>query len=164
DGAVVGHDGNTIGQAAFLRMVPAAGLAIALLTNGGDGISLYREIFGHLLAELAGVHLPPLPEPPANPEQVDVSRFLGTYSAEVFDLIVSQDEDGRIWIDQVPKGALVEMGGQAERTELVHYRDDMLIPVEPDRGMFMPHAFLGDDGEGHSLYLHLGRAVRRAGA
>ena len=164
DGAVVGHDGNTIGQAAFLRMVPAAGVAIALLTNGGDGISLYREIFGHLLAELAGVHLPPLPEPPANPEQVDVSRFLGTYSAEVFDLIVSQDEDGRIWIDQVPKGALVEMGGQAERTELVHYRDDMLIPVEPDRGMFMPHAFLGDDGEGHSLYLHLGRAVRRAGA
>jgi hypothetical protein len=56
------------------------------------------------------------------------------------------------------------MGGQVERTELVHYRDDMLIPVEADRGMFMPHAFVGDDGDGHALYLHLGRAVRRAGA
>jgi len=82
----------------------------------------------------------------------------------VFALTVSQDEDGRIWIDQTPKGAFIDMGGKAECTELVHYRDDMLIPVEADRGMFMPHAFVGDDGRGHSLYLHLGRAVRRTGA
>ena len=56
------------------------------------------------------------------------------------------------------------MGGRAERTELVAYRDDMLIPRQADRGMHMPHAFVGDDGTGHALYLHLGRAVRRAGA
>src|SRR5262245_1969848 len=30
DGGFIGHDGNTIGQAAFLRMVPEAGLAVAL--------------------------------------------------------------------------------------------------------------------------------------
>src|SRR3954469_4915643 len=42
-GTVIGHDGNTIGQAAFLRMVPEAGVAVALLTNGGDVISLYRD-------------------------------------------------------------------------------------------------------------------------
>jgi len=30
--------------------------------------------------------------------------------------------------------------------------------------MHLPHVFLGDDGEGHALYLHVGRAVRRAGA
>lgn len=164
DGEIVGHDGNTIGQAAFLRMVPEAGVAVALLTNGGDVVSLYRDVVGHVLAELTDVSLPPLPEPPADPEHIDASRFVGTYSAEVFDLTVSQDDDGRIWIEQVPKGVFIEMGGQVERSELVHYRDDMLIPVEADRGMFMPHAFLGDDGEGHALYLHLGRAVRRAGA
>ena len=163
-GAVVGHDGNTIGQAAFLRTVPGAGVAVALLANGGDVFSLYRDVVGHVLSELADVRLPALPKPPADPQRIDASRFAGTYSAEVFDLTVSQDEDGRIWIDQVPKGVLVEMGGQVERTELVHYREDMLIPVEADRGMFMPHAFVGDDGEGHALYLHLGRAVRRAGA
>jgi hypothetical protein len=28
----------------------------------------------------------------------------------------------------------------------------------------MPHAFVGDDGHGHALYLHVGRAVRRADA
>ena len=49
DGAIIGHDGGTIGQSAFLRIVPEAGLAVVLLTNGGDVISLYREVVGHVL-------------------------------------------------------------------------------------------------------------------
>ena len=164
DGAIIGHDGSTIGQNAFLRMVPEAGVAVALLTNGGDTVSLYHEVVGHVLDALTDTTLPALPQPPADPPPVDATRFVGTYSADVFDLTVSQDDDGRIWIEQVPKGFLVEIGGQVERSELVHYREDMLIPVEADRGMHMPHAFLGDDGDGHALYLHLGRAVRRADA
>jgi len=163
-GAIIGHDGSTIGQGAFLRMVPEAGLAVALLTNGGDVVSLYRDVVGHVLDELADVGLPALPAPPAEPRRIDAERYVGTYSAQVFDLTVSQDGDQRIWIEQIPKGLLVEMGGRVERTELGHYRDDMLIPVQADRGMHMPHAFVGDDGTGHALYLHLGRAVRRAGA
>jgi CubicO group peptidase (beta-lactamase class C family) len=164
DGAIIGHDGTTIGQAAFLRMIPEAGLAVVLLTNGGDGISLYRDVVGHVLEELSGRTLPALPAPPAEPWPVDAARYVGTYSAEVFDLTVSQDEDRRIWIEQKPKGAFEELGGQAERTELVAYRDDMLIPRHADRGMHLPHAFLGDDGAGRALYLHLGRVIRRAGA
>jgi CubicO group peptidase (beta-lactamase class C family) len=163
-GTITGHDGSTIGQGAFLRMVPEAGLAVALLTNGGDVVSLYRDVVGHVLGELTGVTLPPLPVPPRAPRRIDAGRYVGTYSAEVFDLTVSQDDEGRIWVEQTPKGIFVEMGGQVERTELVHYRDDMLIPVRADRGMHMPHAFVGDDGAGHALYLHLGRAVRRANA
>ncbi|MDN3354433.1 serine hydrolase domain-containing protein [Actinomadura sp. DC4] len=163
-GAIIGHDGSTIGQGAFLRMIPEAGLAVALLTNGGDTVSLYRDVVGHVLDELSGVGLPGLPVPPAEPRRIDAERYVGTYSAQVFDLTVSQDDERRIWIEQTPKGLFVELGGKVERTELVHYRDDMLIPVQADRGMHMPHAFLGDDGTGHALYLHLGRAVRRAGA
>jgi hypothetical protein len=88
---------------------------------------------------------------------------VGTYSTEVMDLTVSQDPDGRIWVEQVPKGLFAEMGGAAERSELVAYAEDMLIPIKADRGMYMPHAFLGDDGQGRALYLHVGRAIRRAG-
>ncbi|MEV0385625.1 serine hydrolase [Nonomuraea sp. NPDC050643] len=36
-GTVIGHHGATIGQQAFLRMAPDAGVAVALLTNGGAG-------------------------------------------------------------------------------------------------------------------------------
>ena len=108
--------------------------------------------------------LPALPTAADPPERIDASRYVGTYSAEVADLIVSQDEDGRIWLDQTPKGLFEELGEKPERKELVHYRGDSLINVEPDHGMHMPHAFVGDDGEGRALYLHVGRAVRRAGA
>ncbi|HEU5474731.1 MAG TPA: serine hydrolase domain-containing protein [Actinophytocola sp.] len=163
-GTITGHDGNTIGQSAFLRMVPDAGLAVALVANGGDAVSLYRDVAGHVLGELTGVALPPLPVPPPDPRRIDAERYVGTYSAEVFDLTVSQDDDGRIWVEQVPKGVFAELGGQVERIELVHYRDDLLIPLKADRGMYMPRAFVGDDGTGHALYLHLGRAVRRANA
>jgi CubicO group peptidase (beta-lactamase class C family) len=164
DGNVVGHDGNTIGQSAFLRMVPEKGVAVALLTNGGDTFSLYRDIVSHVLAELADVDLPALPHPPEEPQRIDASRYLGTYSAEVAELVVTQDDDGRIWIDMTPKGIAEEIGEKAEHKELVHYAGDSLIPLEADRGMYMPHAFVGDDGDGHALYLHVGRAIRRVPA
>ena len=98
------------------------------------------------------------------PQRIDASRYVGTYSTQVVDLVVSQDGDGRIWLDQIPKGIFAEMGEQPERNELVHYEADSLIPVEADRGMYMPHAFVGDDGHGRALYLHVGRAIRRAGS
>ena len=48
-------------------------------------------------------------------ERIDASRYVGTYSAEVADLIVSQDDDGRIWIEQTPKGLFEELGEKPER-------------------------------------------------
>jgi hypothetical protein len=78
--------------------------------------------------------------------------------------VVTQDDDGRIWLDMTPKGVAKEIGEKAERKELVHYAGDSLIPIEADRGMYLPHAFVGDDGRGHALYLHVGRAVRRVDA
>jgi CubicO group peptidase (beta-lactamase class C family) len=163
-GALVGHDGNTIGQAAFLRLVVEDGLAVTLLTNGGDAMALYREVFGLVLSELGRIPLPELPSPPEQPQAVDARRFVGTYSSRIADLTVSQDDDGRIWLEQTPKGELAELVGHAVRKELVHYGEDMLIPVEPEQGMYVPHAFVGDDGAGRARFLHVGRAVRRAGS
>ena len=53
---------------------------------------------------------------------------MGTYSTQVVDMVVSQEADGRIWLDQIPKGIFAEMGEQPERNELVHYEGDSLIP------------------------------------
>jgi len=163
DGALVGHDGNTIGQAAYLRMVVEDGLAVTLLTNGGDAMALYRDVFALVLGELGRVPLPELPTPPEHPEPVDARRFVGTYTSRVADLTLTQDDDGRLWLEQTPKGELAEMVGQSDRKELVHFRGDSLIPLEPEQGIHLPHAFVGDDGTGRARYLHVGRAVRRAG-
>ena len=159
---VVGHDGNTIGQASFLRVLPEHGVAVVLLTNGGDPYGLYRDVVGHVLRELTGVQLRALPEPPADPPRVDAARYAGTYSSQVADLVVSQDDDGRIWLEMRPKGLALEIGETPERSELVGFAPDTLIPVQAQSGLHVPFAFLGDDGAGHARFVHVGRAVPRA--
>jgi CubicO group peptidase (beta-lactamase class C family) len=163
-GTVIGHDGGTIGQAAFLRMVPDREVAIALLTNGGDAIGVYYEIYSHLLRELAGIELPARPRPPAQPQRIDAKRYIGTYACDVARLTVSQDEDGRIWLEHIPQGALAELVGQAERDELAHLDGDTLISVRSHHGIHQPHVFVGDDGSGRALYIHSGRAIKRVTA
>jgi CubicO group peptidase (beta-lactamase class C family) len=161
-GRVFGHDGGTIGQNAFLRIVPDVDVAIALLTNGGNPIGLYFAVYGHLLRELAGIEIPAHPLPPAEPAAIDASRFLGTYANSVGKSEITQDEDGRIWMTDTPLGVLAELVGDVERTELVHLSDDTLIPVEPKYGLHLPQVFVGDDGSGRALFIHTGRAMRRA--
>ncbi|MFC0625725.1 serine hydrolase domain-containing protein [Kribbella deserti] len=160
-GPVIGHDGGTIGQSAFLRVVPGKQVAVAILTNGGNPIALYTEVMGRLLSELADVELPGLPVPDLTQPAVDASRYVGTYSSSVADTVVSQHEDGTIWLERTPKGIFAEMGGSQEKSQLVPWRGDTLIPLEDPRGLHMPHAFVGDDGKGRAAYLHTGRADRR---
>ena len=160
-GTVIGHDGGTIGQSALLRVVPDRDVVIALTTNGGNPIAVYTDIFGHLLRELAGIEMPPLPVPPVDREPIDAGRYIGTYASEVVELVVSQDDEGRVWLEQTPKGVLAELGGEVERRELVRLDGDTLMPVEPQLGMHALHVFVGDDGSGRALYVHNGRATRR---
>ncbi|MEU4363831.1 serine hydrolase domain-containing protein [Promicromonospora sp. NPDC023987] len=161
-GTVVSHDGGTIGQAAFLRVVPGANVAVALLTNGGDVFGLYRDVVQHLTSELAGVTLADRPVPPAEPGAVDHARCAGTYSDTIYDLVISQDDAGRAWLDRTPKDVLAEIGEQPFRTELVRYADDALIAVDAPNGVHTVYAFLGDDGTGRAAFIHYGRAVARA--
>jgi CubicO group peptidase (beta-lactamase class C family) len=162
DGDVVGHDGGTIGQSAFLRIVPGTGVAVALLTNGGAAIPVYQEIVGRVLSELTGREIPAEPVPMAEPPPVDASRYAATYTCDVGSLAISQEDDGRIWLDEVPLGELAdELGERPARRELVHYDDDTLITRERDGGIHRLYVFLGDDGAGHPAYLHVGRALVR---
>lgn len=163
-GPVIGHDGGTIGQNAFLRIVPGTGVAVAILTNGGTAVSLYTTLMTKVLTALAGVSIPALPVPPASPVEVDLGRILGTYSSSVSDSTVRVDDDGRIWLDRTMKGIFAELGPAPAPVELVGWNGDSLLPREPQHGMHMPHAFVGDDGSGRALYLHSGRADRRVDA
>jgi CubicO group peptidase (beta-lactamase class C family) len=161
-GLVFGHDGGTVGQSAFLRIVPGRDVAIALLTNGGNPIAVYFEVFRHLLKELADIDLPATPVPPAAPQRVDATRYLGTYANSIGKTEITQDDDGRVWMTETPLGELAELIGEVEKTELVHLENDTLIPATPKYGIYLPQVFIGDDGSGRSLYIHSGRATRRA--
>jgi len=164
-GVLVGHDGNTIGQSAFLRLVPDAGVAVTVLTNGGEASQLFRDIAGHVLQELAGRALPDEPVPPAEQPSIDASRYVGTYTCDMMDAIISQDGDGSVWLDSIPTDDLSkELGEEPERWELVRFAGDTLVTRERNQGMHRLFAFIDDDGAGHAAYLHFGRALTRAGS
>jgi dipeptidyl aminopeptidase/acylaminoacyl peptidase/CubicO group peptidase (beta-lactamase class C family) len=86
---LIGHDGNTIGQSAFLRVLPdagnpGAGLAVTLLTNGGHARDMYYELYREIFAELAGVEMPAAIEPPLvsadkGSAEADITPHLGRY-------------------------------------------------------------------------------------
>ncbi|MEU5697083.1 serine hydrolase domain-containing protein [Actinosynnema sp. NPDC020468] len=160
-GTAVGHDGGTLGQTAFFRIAPEHDVAVAVLTNGGDPLALYHEIFARAFGDLAGLGVPPAAVPNPAAEPVDASRYVGEYSSAAITSVVTQDEDGRIWLRRTPKGVFADLKGLDDRIELVAHGEDTLIAVEPFNGMHMAHAFVGDDGTGRARFLHTGRADRR---
>jgi CubicO group peptidase (beta-lactamase class C family) len=159
--ALFGHDGNTVGQASFLRIAPDAGTAVALLTNGGDGAGLFHDIVDELLSELAGVRLPERLTPPAQAPSIDAGRYVGVYENSIVEMEFSADAEGRIWLEQRPKEMLLELGEQPSREELIGFSDDSLIMRNEQSGMHIVFAFLSPDDDGHHSYVHFGRALSR---
>jgi dipeptidyl aminopeptidase/acylaminoacyl peptidase/CubicO group peptidase (beta-lactamase class C family) len=93
---LIGHDGNTIGQSAFLRVLPDEGLAVALLTNGGNARDLYQELYREIFAELGGVDLPAPLAPPDPPFAADITPHLGRYERASAQLDVLAGPDGPV--------------------------------------------------------------------
>lgn len=92
-----GHDGAAIGQYAYLRVVPHAGVAVSLLTNGGGARQLYGDLLAELLTELAGVTMPGAFEPAAEPPVVDLAPHLGVYRREGVRITISEEDgEGRV--------------------------------------------------------------------
>ncbi|MFD4644584.1 serine hydrolase domain-containing protein [Lentzea sp. NPDC058436] len=154
----IGHNGSTRGYRAYLRVVPAAGLAIAVLTNGGESLSLARAVFDEVLGR-QGIVLPAFPTPP--PVPVDVERVVGVYRSTGLELHVTEGDGGTVklrferldpdWDDFVD-------GDEHEFTGL---RDDALIAVKSEGGYHSVAVLCGRDEEDRVKYLHWGRAARR---
>lgn len=93
---VIGHNGNTIGQSAFLRIVPDQGLAVALLTNADNADGLYEDLFREILAAVAEITVPPRLAPAAEPATADATPWLGTYERAAKRIEVVADDDGPV--------------------------------------------------------------------
>jgi CubicO group peptidase (beta-lactamase class C family) len=90
---VVGHDGGTIGQGAFVRVLPDQGTAVVLQANGPAAGELLGEIVGGLTEELCDTR-PPAPHVPVGSTRDERPAWLGTYARENMRITLGHDDDG----------------------------------------------------------------------
>src|SRR4051794_32348294 len=156
-----GHDGSTLGQGAFLRVLPDAGLSVSLMCNGGHMRELYEDLYSEVFSELAGVELPPRLAPAADPGEIDAAAYAGHYVREGVDMTVEPDGDGLLVVMK-PVGALAESMGQQEPTKLTLRRveGDTFVAREKPDDEWASAVFYDVPGGGR--YLHFGvRATPR---
>jgi CubicO group peptidase (beta-lactamase class C family)/dienelactone hydrolase len=138
---LVGHDGNTIGQAAFLRVLPEAGLAVALLTNGGNTRDLYEDLYREIFAELADVAMPHPLAPPALPVTVDVARHVGTYERASARMEVLIGEAGPVLRTTVTGPLAALMPDPTSEYAMVPVAENLFVVREPNTQTWAPVTF-----------------------
>lgn len=158
-----GHDGNTLGQAAFLRMYPAGKLVVGLLTNDSSAHLLYQRLYGEIFAELCGVTIQPMLDLPDIPPALDITDWVGSYERAGALIEIVNQADGPLF-RATQKGELAEL----EQTPVQEYpltpvRDGLWSVFMPDMAVNAPVWFYQlPDGE---RYIHFGgRATRKVAA
>jgi CubicO group peptidase (beta-lactamase class C family) len=119
---IIGHDGSTIGQSAFLRVDPQTRVAACLLTNSPQAERLMRRLFAEIFTEHSGATMPAEPAPVAGPEKVDLVQYAGRYerTSRRFDVSV---RNGRLHAVSTLTGDLAALT-QTEAEELDLYPAD----------------------------------------
>ena len=151
---VYGHDGSTIGQGAFLRVVPDEGVAIALLTNGGNAADLYRDLYGGLLEELAGVTMPERPGPPATPPDVNLDEHVGSYERVGNRIEITRQDDHLVAKVTVTGELASLLPAPTVEYDLRPVNQDLFVTRPPGARTWTPMTFYRlPDG---SPYVHFG--------
>jgi CubicO group peptidase (beta-lactamase class C family) len=164
--SVIGHDGNSIGQNAFMRVAPSERFGFCLQTNVESALLLYRELANWLFGERFGVG--PRPDADALPEVTvsDPDRYAGVYEREGLRLEVRADEEGKLLATVLPTHAVAQSQDWPPMVDLplrpVARPDTFLLRV-PIADADLPAVFFApDDPGGRPTYVHYGgRAKRR---
>jgi CubicO group peptidase (beta-lactamase class C family) len=153
---LIGHDGSTIGQNAFLRLLPDQGLAVAVLTNGGHSRDLFEELYREIFAELAGVTMPVPLAAPDEPPAVDAHKHVGTYERASVRMEVLE-QDGRPRLRITMTGPLAELvADPVDEYDMipVDASGDLFVVREPSAQTWTPVTFYAlPTGE---PYVHFG--------
>ena len=155
-----GHNGGTIGQCAILRVLPEAGVIVALLANTRDAFPFLNALLGEIVDATAGVRPTPYPQPVVGTAEEDL---VGRYERLGEELTVSRGSDGALHATRRTVGSLREAFGA---TDDEHYElrpsdagAGVLIACAPGKTSGFPVVAFTVDG---TTYLHKGaRALRK---
>jgi CubicO group peptidase (beta-lactamase class C family) len=160
---IIGHDGDTIGQSAYLRIDPEAKVAACLLTNATESETLYREVFSEVFGSLTGATMPPPPRPaasgPRTGEAPDLQRHAGHYErvSRQFDVSV---REGQLRMTLTMTGNLAALTASEPEELLLHPADSSgtrFVLRSHDDDPWLPLSF-GQLGDG-TPYLYMGGRV-----
>lgn len=163
---VIGHDGNSIGQNAFMRVASAERFGFCLQTNVDSALLLYRELAHWLFGERFGVGPKRDPAELEEAAVTDPARYTGVYEREGLRFEVNADDGGRLLVTAIPTHAVAESQGWPPMVDLplrpVERPDTFLLRV-PIADADLPATFFSpDEPGGRPTYVHYGgRAKRR---
>jgi hypothetical protein len=149
-------------------MVPESGVAVAVLTNGGNAGPLIKGVIDPLVEELAAIALPPaLSASDADARVTDHERYVGRYQSRPFVHVVTREETGRLWLTSSIRNEALTMEETAgvasdpDRHELRPAGGDIFVRTDSSGVAAGAVEFLGHDATGRARLLHTGRANTR---
>ena len=155
--ALFGHDGLSIFQRSYLRILPEKRVVLALLTNGGDGGGLFRALASEVFGQ-AGVTMTPIIE--GNPAvRVETVRHVGTYARRSTINTIAED-GGRltmtsVWTDDWAR----ELYGTQGPFPLEPVGGDIFVWRVPGLAEAPIVHFLDPDANGRFRSLHSGLRI-----
>ena len=154
--AVVGHDGNTIGLTACLRLIPERNVAWALLINLAGQNWAAMEVGQRLIDPWLGTVTPGRPEPQSLPIS-EVDALVGVYQSVGSRLTVTSNGDGLL----LDLASTADSDGDREQGRLFPVGDQRFVLRLAALGDDLPATFMERAGDGRYEYLHLGARLHR---
>ena len=163
---VAGHDGNSIGQNAFMRMAPGERFGFCLQTNVESALNLYREVAGWVFGDRLGVGPRPDPEMLGDEAAEQPDRYTGVYEREGLRVEVTADAARRLFASVTPSHAVAQDQGWPPMENLplrpVSRADSFMLRLPIADADLLAVFFNPDDDGGRPTYMHYGgRAARR---
>lgn len=149
-----GHDGNTLGQAAFMRIHAGTGLAVGLLTNGGNTHDLYEDLYREIFAELGDLDMKHPLVAPEEPAAVDLDAHVGVYERASVRMEILRDSEGPRLRTEVLGHLAALVPDPVEEYPLYPVSEDRYLLRPPGTETWMPVTFYSlPTGE---EYVHFG--------
>jgi CubicO group peptidase (beta-lactamase class C family) len=163
---VIGHDGNSIGQNAFMRVAPQEGFGFCLQTNTESALTVYRELAAWLFGRRLGVGPRPDPDVLPDPTVADAGRYTGNYAREGLLFEITADAQHRLLATVTPSHAVAQDQGWPPMIDLplltVHRADSFMLKLPIADADLLAVFFNPEDADAAPTYLHFGgRAHRR---
>lgn len=158
DGAhAYGHDGQTIGQVAALRVLPEVGVVVAVTTNRENATELTEAVIDFALQRFCGARVAApqaLPDPPLAPERELIE---GSYANHTLTATVTVDGH-EAYLQLGARG--IELGNQPAM-RLHRVGDGVYRVTAAEHGVDLTFVFTGAEGSGSADFVWFARMLRR---